>query len=105
MGEKIRVNGKPLIFGELVKLTEPILVHYKSDLFYDALSLFESFEMPNEGEVATFWYGVRDTGTNICFEREYFNTCRSAFDGNRWFEINVSCRFNDNAYDMTIEEV
>lgn len=56
----------PLLFGELVKLAQPIVEHYHSDLWHDAAWIREHIPTSMAvGGAYAFVYGVRDTGTSI----------------------------------------
>lgn len=52
---------RQLVFGELVKLTAPVLTHYHSDLYHDALWLAEQCH----GAEVTFRYSFDESGTVI----------------------------------------
>lgn len=49
-----------LVFGELMNLAWPIVIHYRSDLYHDAEWLRDNLQVS-----VPFYYGVRDTGTDI----------------------------------------
>jgi hypothetical protein len=49
-----------LVFGELANLAWPIVIHYRSDLYHDAQWLKDNLQVG-----VPFYYGVRDTGTDI----------------------------------------
>lgn len=51
-----------LVFGELAKLAIPVLRYYHGDLYHDALWVSNHIAGM---EPLTFYYGVRETGTNI----------------------------------------
>lgn len=102
MGEKIRVNGRSLIFEQMLKMSEERLEHYRSDLYHDAMFLNE-LELPKEGEEVVFWYGVRPTGTTIIEDEKLYKMSSYYFDSNKWFKVTLTQRYLDAAYDMEIE--
>lgn len=55
------------VFGRLLNLGVPLLTHFHSDLYHDALWLQEHLT----GTECTFFYGVRQTGTLVGFSLEY----------------------------------
>jgi hypothetical protein len=54
------------VFAELVTLSRPIVSHYLSDLYHDALWLSRNLT----GSDTTFYYGLRETGTSIGFDAD-----------------------------------
>lgn len=55
-------DSAALVFGELVKLTHPVLQGFRSDLYHDAMWLSERLK----GDDVTFFYAFDDSGTQIC---------------------------------------
>lgn len=49
------------VFGRLLNLGLPLLTHYHSDLYHDALWLQEHLKGPS----MVFFFGIRPTGTSI----------------------------------------
>lgn len=49
------------VFGQLVKLAQPVITDYRSDLYWDAVWLQENMT----GSEFTFFWGVRKYGTHI----------------------------------------
>lgn len=62
-GNSPRDVPRQLIFGQLVKLACPVVMHYHSDLYHDAMWL--NSHIPDEVYRFVFFYGVRATGTSI----------------------------------------
>lgn len=59
--DEVTSSTKSAVFGLLVKAAIPVLQHFHSDLFHDALFI-EKFLVTTP---TTFVYGVRDTGTDL----------------------------------------
>jgi hypothetical protein len=57
----INESARASVFGELVKLTRPLLSAYTSDLYHDAHWLAGNVI----GNDVTFYFGVRESGTSI----------------------------------------
>lgn len=62
-GNSVRDVPRQLIFGQLVKLACPVVSHYHSDLYHDAMWL--NSHIPDGMYRMVFFYGVRSTGTSI----------------------------------------
>lgn len=57
---------RAIVFGELVKLANPMRMSaHVSDLYYDALWLADRLDVNGIWEQAHFYFGTRDTGTQI----------------------------------------
>lgn len=65
-------TGKSKLFGELVKLSAPIVKHYVSDLYRDA-----QFVMADLNEEGEFFYGADEWGTAIGTEEKFIRYSRS----------------------------
>lgn len=86
-----------LVFGELVKLTLPVLRHYHGDLYNDALWINANM-YAEQGGAYVFFYGVRDTGTNIGTHEEHVSG-----SGNRVYRCTVTLSWLDSC-EMIIEK-
>ena len=79
---------KALMFGELVKLAIPVVKHYQSDLFHDALWI-EKLTGPAE-----FYFIVRTWGTHIGTD---FDIVKAITNGNqndenmKAYKVNLTC--------------
>jgi hypothetical protein len=60
-------DARSLIFGELVKLSAPVLEHYHGDLYHDAVWIMENIDT----DAVTFYYAFNKTGTTIGTDRDY----------------------------------
>lgn len=58
---------RALTFGQLMNFAASMTEHYRSDFYHDAISLRNGYtpETSVNKESYTFWYFVRDTGTNF----------------------------------------
>jgi hypothetical protein len=66
--EKIRVyHMTSMLWFELAKLTTGKVKHYQSDLYHDALWLYENIAHHKDTlqDEDTFYYGLRESGTLI----------------------------------------
>lgn len=70
------------VFGELVKLTHPILEHYHSDLYHDANWL--NTWAKDDLEAISFVYGVDDSHTFIGPNDEETVKIAKGHDDNVW---------------------
>lgn len=82
----------PLVFGELARMVIPVMTHYQSDLYHDALWLAEQGKGQSE---FVFYFSFNDTGTDIASvptymhrEHKYRVTVRNV-DGSAAMEVEL----------------
>jgi hypothetical protein len=56
-------------FGKMVELCAPVLRHYHSDLYHDAVWLFRTVEQT--GDDVVVWWAFNESGTCIAATDEY----------------------------------
>lgn len=67
------------IFGFLAETAGPILRHYHSDLYHDALFIQHLVDEWDLKEPVEFYWGVRDTGTSISHDPDWCDNCEVWF--------------------------
>jgi hypothetical protein len=63
--DEITDSVRAALFGVLVQLAAPVVEHYQGDLYHDVHWIDRHVTGP-----ASFYYGVRDTGTGIGSDRQ-----------------------------------
>lgn len=62
---------KSTLFGQLVKLAQPLIQHYHGDLYYDVHWIDEHVEGP-----VSFYFGADESGTALGFDVELVHLSR-----------------------------
>jgi hypothetical protein len=79
------------VFGELIQIAAPVVKHYHSDMYHDAIMLQRHI---TDDSIVTFTYVVRDNGTHLNIDHEWSSAVVQAFrndPGARVFSAAVIC--------------
>ena len=71
--EDTNFHGSARIFGAMAEVAGPILEHYHSDLYHDAMFIKRTVQDLVPFEPVEFYYGIRNTGTSIAENLEVVN--------------------------------